>query len=276
VNAAKEYEKAFRNLVADETRLIEVFDQSGRIKKRREIVSDLVVYQSSRDAAGTAEYRDVRSVDGKAVEKRSKRALDVLTRASQSTSTKKELDLINLEGQRYDRDLGYSFYGGTARQPAVRLADRQALRIEPAGREQTDGHEVVIVDYQEAAPSRSHFNPPKFYDQNGFSSSLVRGRLWIDTATSQVRRARWEIAFVLPGQPELVPILRQESSYTESRFGILVPERVVYEFFERAKPMKGKPPSFFRSARTTCVYGTFRQFGVDTQQTIQTPASTTP
>src|SRR5215470_81708 len=97
VNAAKEYEKVFRNLVADETRLVEVFDQSGQVKKRREIASDLVVYPSSRDAAETAEYRDVRSVDGKAVEKRSKRALDVLTRASQSTSIKKELDLINRE-----------------------------------------------------------------------------------------------------------------------------------------------------------------------------------
>jgi len=273
VNAAKEYEKVFRNLVADETKLVEVFDQSGRVEKRREIVSDLVVYQSSRDAKETAEFRDVRSVDGKAVEKRSKRALDVLTRASHSNSIKKELDQINREGLRYD--LGYSFFGLTAGQPGARLADRQALRIEWAGRDQIDGHDVVVIDYQDAAPSRAH-SDTKFYERNGFSSSLNRGRLWIDAGTSQVRRARWEIAFVLPAQPEPVPILREESSYTESRFGILVPGRVVYEFFERGKQPKGQPPSFFRAARTTSTYGVFRQFGVATQQTIETPASTTP
>src|SRR5262245_24736678 len=63
-----EYVNAFRNLVAEETKTIEVFHASGEVEKRREIVSDLVVYSAARGGREVAtEYRDVRSVDGRAV-----------------------------------------------------------------------------------------------------------------------------------------------------------------------------------------------------------------
>jgi hypothetical protein len=74
---AGQYEQTFRNLTVEETKVIEEFDQSGRVKKRREIVADLHVYRPARGADEIAtEYRDVRLVDGKAVEQRGKRALD--------------------------------------------------------------------------------------------------------------------------------------------------------------------------------------------------------
>jgi hypothetical protein len=38
-----------------------------------------------------------------------------------------------------------------------------------------------------------------------------------------------------PALPEPVTILRHEATYTESRFGILVPERSVFEWYERGK-----------------------------------------
>jgi hypothetical protein len=63
-----EYLLTFRNLVAEETKLLEVFRGSGEVDKRREIVSDLLVYRASGGGKETVtEYRDVRSVDGKAV-----------------------------------------------------------------------------------------------------------------------------------------------------------------------------------------------------------------
>src|SRR5688500_366941 len=65
---AEQYARTFRNLTVEETRILEEFDESGRVKKRREIVADLVVYRPTRNGdAGGAEYRDVRLVDGKAV-----------------------------------------------------------------------------------------------------------------------------------------------------------------------------------------------------------------
>lgn len=69
---ADEWRLTFRNLVAEETKTIELFRASGSVEKRRQIVSDLVVYHSSRHGKeATTEYRDVRSVDGKAVRDRS-------------------------------------------------------------------------------------------------------------------------------------------------------------------------------------------------------------
>lgn len=39
---AAQYAQTFRNLAVEETRVIEEFDESGRIRKRREIVADVV------------------------------------------------------------------------------------------------------------------------------------------------------------------------------------------------------------------------------------------
>ena len=36
----------FRNLTAEETKVIEVFRATGEVEKRQEVVSDLLVYQS--------------------------------------------------------------------------------------------------------------------------------------------------------------------------------------------------------------------------------------
>ena len=95
---AAQYAQTFRNLTVEETRVIEEFDESGRVRKRREIVADLVVYRPARNGdAGSAEYRDVRLVDGKAVAQRGKRALDLITRAMTRASLEEELRLINRE-----------------------------------------------------------------------------------------------------------------------------------------------------------------------------------
>jgi hypothetical protein len=95
----EEYSKVFLNLVADETKVIEIFDSSGRVNKRREIVSDVLVYQSSRSSGEqTTELRDVRSVDGKPVNNRDKRILDLIRQAGKTDSVEKELARINREG----------------------------------------------------------------------------------------------------------------------------------------------------------------------------------
>jgi hypothetical protein len=290
VNTAKEYQRVFLNLVAEETKVAEVFEQSGRLKQQRTIVSDLLVYRPTRlpgsasasasssglrmafflsNSADAAEFRDVRAVDGKAVAKRSTRALELLTRASQSASRQKEVDIINRESFRYD--LGYGFTGLTINQP-VWLESRETFRVAWLGRDQIDGHEVLVFDYQEQPPSKRHFNRD-FYTRDGFTSSIMRGRVWLDAASSQLRRDRWELAGLHPVLSDPVPIVRRESAFTGSRFGILVPERGVVEFFERGKQTKNQPPTFYRAARTTFTYAAFRQFDVATEATIAAPAS---
>jgi len=269
VTTAEEYKKLFLNLTAEETRLMETFDQSARLDKRREIVSDLVVYQPPHDPDGkTTEYRDVRSVDGKPITRRSRRALELLTRASNSNSVKKELEMIDRESTRYD--LNFRLFGSTDLTSAT-LRERQKFRIEWVGWDQVNGRDVAVLDYQEVAPNRNN-RDKSIYEQFGLSASFVRGRLCLDMTTSQVRRERWEFEGIHPALPQPVTVLSREATYTESRFAILVPERVEFEFYFPAKQRKNQPPAFFRFAHGTCTYREFRQFEVATQQTIGTPA----
>ena len=127
--SSDEYEKTFRNLVAEETKTIEVYRASGEVEKRRQIVSDLLVYRSSRDGKEMAtEYRDVRSVDGKAVEKRGERALKLLRNASKADSLDKELETINHETYRYE--FTRHLRGGTIGQGGLTKRRREAFQIE--------------------------------------------------------------------------------------------------------------------------------------------------
>ncbi len=209
------------------------------------------------------------SVDGKPVKKRGQRALELLTRASQSTSIQKELDLINREGQRYD--LGFSTVGATINEiSGAELKSREKMSIDWVGSDRVGGHDVLVLDYRETKPNRDH-SDANFYMRFGFSGGIIRGRVWLDAATAQLRRDRWELVYFHPALKEPVILFRQESSYTESRFGTLVPERMVFELYAPAKPVKNQPPSWFRTARKTATFSAFRQFEVATQQTIGAP-----
>jgi hypothetical protein len=267
-NAAKEYERVFRNLVAEETKDEQLFDQSGAVKKQRKIVSDLLVYESSHDVTERTEYLDVREVDGKAVGKRGKRVVDVLSKASKASSVESELQAIHRESSRYD--LAYTLRGLTISQPSILFEKRGDLHIELVGREPIDGHDVVVLDYRDNMSNRGDFTKGWLLG-NGVTSTVIRGRMWVDPATGQLRRDRWELTGIHPAFQEPVTLIRRESVYTESRFGILVPQRVVIEFFEHAKVAKTQPPSFFRANQTTCTYGEFRRFDVATQESIETP-----
>jgi hypothetical protein len=266
--AEKEYERVFRNLVAEETKDEQLFDQSGAVKKQRKIVSDLLVYQSSHDVTERTEYLDVREVDGKPVGKRSKRVADLLSKASKASSMQAELEAIHRESSRYD--LAYTLRGLTISQPGMWFDKPGDFHVEWAGREQVDGHDFVVIDYRDNMPNRGDFDK-RWIQANGATSSVIRGRVWVDAATGQLRRDRWELTGIHPAFQEPVTLVRRESVYAESRFGILVPQRVVIDFYEHAKVANNQPPSFFKANRTTCTYGEFRRFEVATDETIGTP-----
>jgi hypothetical protein len=89
------YTARFKNLAAEETKTAEVYDQPGKLSGRRRIVSDLIVYQSQRDPAALAEYRNVREVDGVPVSGREQRVVKLFERLAKADSVGKELDRIN-------------------------------------------------------------------------------------------------------------------------------------------------------------------------------------
>jgi len=267
VRNAQAYDAAFRNLTAEETKISEEFERDGRLKQRRVTVSDLVVYQSPRDRVDTTEYRDIRSVDGKPIEKRGQRTLDLFGRVSQAASLERELQLVDRESQRYE--LHHRVVGSTVHQVISTPQARIGTTFHWTGRERLGGHDVVVIDYEQ---SRSDPVSP-YHAGMGVTAITGRGRLWVDSGTAQLRRARWELAGRHPALSEPVVLIRSEHDYADSPFGILVPERIVFEWFEAPRSSKNskQPPSFTMAARTTFTYGAFRRFEVTTQEVIAEP-----
>src|SRR5262249_52442537 len=145
---------------------------------------------------------------------------------------------------------------------------RGECRIEWAGREQIDGHDVIVFDYRDTVPNRGDFTKG-WLAGNGVTSTVMQGRLWVDATTAQLRRDRWELMGIHPALQDPVTFIRRESTYVESRFGILLPRHVVIEFFEHAKVGKNESPAFFRANRTACTYGDFRKFEVATEEKLE-------
>ena len=248
-----------------------MIDSSDRVKKRREIVSDLLVWQSSRTSEGqTAEYRDVRSVDGKPVNNRDKRILDIIRQAGKTDSVEKEIALINRESLRYDD--GCSSNNTTVHPGSIGISDH--FRVEWAGRDQIGGSEVVMIDYREVGSSIWGALMSGKYKQMGLSAVFVRGRLWLDATTTQLRQERFEVAGVHPAVSEPVTLvrLRRENTEANNSFGILTPQRIVIEAFYPPETRKNLPPAFNLVCRITLTYGRFRRFDATTQiKTIAPP-----
>jgi hypothetical protein len=271
---ADAYEKAFRNLTAEETKRIEVFKKSGAIDKQRQIVSDLIVYRSARDSSGvTIEYRDVRSVDGKAVERRGARALQLLTNAATAKNVQKELAAIAKETHRYEFNhhvMGLTIHQGNVMAMRGR---RSSFAIEWVGRDRIAGRDVVVIDYRQTGPvGKDGWNlslPREF----GEPEHVHRGRLWLDAETFQLRRQVFELLVPHPAAPDPILVLRQEAVYAQSRFGILVPERIVLDLRFHFSHPKNTPPSMALSERMTFTYGAFRRFDVATEEQIDVPVT---
>jgi hypothetical protein len=267
---ADHYQKTFRNLTVEETKVIEELDRA-RVRKRREIVADLVVYQSAREGSGTTEYRDVRSVDGKPVDRRGNRTLDLITQAANATKLEEELRLINEESQRYDQG---RYVRGFAIQQVAAGAAPDDFSFEWAGREQVNGHDTVVLNYRTATGGVMDPRSARAYEAMGITLFQVQGRLWLDSATFQLRRQQWRLTGFQVFLKQQVDLVIADGTFTDSRFGILVPERFVFSWYEMVREPRARrtaKPVFALAARTTFTYGTFRRFEVATEENLQKP-----
>jgi hypothetical protein len=268
--SAERYEQTFRDLAAEETKTIEEFDDRGAVVKRRQIVSDLIVYRSSREDAATAEYRDVQSVDGQLVGKREARALKILTDAANADSLQKELRRINDESMKYE--FGMHWVGFTTNQGGGFKSWRNLFTFEWLGEESLNGHDVVRIRYQQATPRPGSFDirlPSAFVPR----FLLVRGTLWLDRQTARVWRSEEEYTVRHRTIPTPFVWARIEKTYASSLFDINVPERIVLTRFSRYRHAKGEADALALQDRTTLTYTNFRRFGVASETEYQLPAA---
>ncbi|HEV2765999.1 MAG TPA: hypothetical protein VGV38_23640 [Pyrinomonadaceae bacterium] len=255
-----EYKERFKDLTAEETQRIEEYGDEG-LKRRREVVSDLIIYQSQMDDSFMAEYRNVRAVDGKAVAGRDRRVEQLFGRLARADSAVKELERIQRESRRYD--LRYSSYGLTLHQ-GLALEERVSpyFRFTASGRERIDGRDTVVVEYQQVAQDPEQQTKLTLPDALKGAEALYRGRLWLDPDTARLRREERELTLKHPSLPAPLTLWRFEFSYGESRFGVLTPTRIVSSAYSRGRGGPGRATELLLGGRVVFEYGAFRRFGV--------------
>lgn len=271
ITEAAKYEETFKNLTAEETKFMEAFDAAGNLRQKRTVVAELLVYQSTRDENRIAEFRNVRSVDGKPLGDYATRMADLFEYLTKAKTAKSELDKLNDEWLRHD--IGRRFWGYTITQGRLFKALGPAVRGLIVGRERLNGHETVIYAFQQLADSRATWGPDPeavLEDIAGLRNRVgvktrYRGKLWLDEETGQLWRQEVELTadYFLLAQPQVM--IRMEQDYQPSEFGILTPKTFVFSWFGYLRDRE-TAPRLALTSRTTYNYSKFTRFDVSSEE----------
>jgi hypothetical protein len=259
---ARRYTDAMRNLTAEEVRLTELFDKSGKLSQRRKTVSDLVVHTAGTDTL--SEFRSVREVDGKAIKGGESRLENLLKRLSGADSLTKELELIDLESSRYD--LGDMRMKGMALNQAWPLEEDQFRRTAQFTREGIEiisGRNTVVLRFEMPSLAESP-QTRSLVELLKPSRLFIRGRVWIDSETAEI--LRYETETMVEETPGSQPLMwdRMEFYYVPSSFGVPTPRKIVWVSNSTVSREKGKLKLSLKG-RVTADYGPFKRFGTDVQ-----------
>lgn len=231
------YGLTFKDLLATETKTFARYDREGNAKDQTTVESDFLVYQSPKNEKVSSELRNVVRVDGKAVPDSQARSEKFLGELQKASTLESELEKIQKEGARYDKTL--EVYGLTLFEAGVLdSALRPYFDFQMTGSENYDGREVYVVSYQQTRKSpfvTLNGSTPESQN-NGFdfkldvpgnlkkSDAFLRGKLWIDKETYQIRREQRELT-VQADEP--LVLLANDFVYQSSEYGILVPKQIV-------------------------------------------------
>jgi hypothetical protein len=231
------YLETFKNLLSEEKKTFEIYEKSGKIKKRKTVESTFLVYQLTKEQGRVAEFRNVTAVDGKKVPNVDDRAKDFFEKVVAADNSQKEYERIRDESSRFDED--FAINGLTLFQ-AIALSDelRGRFRFTMAGRESIGGKTVYVVLFEQirADPAITVNSPSATnnYDieiegpTNVELDARIRGKLWIDADTFNVRRELRERTIQPVGLAQPVVVAEDELEYTDSAFGILTPQTLTH------------------------------------------------
>ncbi len=269
------YQEEFKNLLGAETKTFESFDKKGKPKKQTVVESNLIVYQSAKNAEQAAEYRSVVKVDGKTVGDSERRATDLFENLANKASAEDELESIQKESLRYDKTLEIS--GFTLFQTPVLSENMQPFfDFKMDGDETIDGNAVYAISYQQKTKSpyvilNDDGEKPKgifveyTVDMPGSikePNARLRGKIWIDKQTFQIRRERRELTIQPAELAAPLVVNSTELEYRPSKnLQILTPKRIVYTDYN----VKGKDKNItaILDSKATFQYGNFTKSDVE-------------
>lgn len=234
------YKENFSNLLAEEIKTFEDFDKRGERKEMRRVESNFLVYQSAKNPEQVAEYRNVTKVDGKSVGNAEKRAEDFFREVLGTDSAEKELDKIQKESSRYDKNLDIK--GLTLNQAPI-LAEhiRKFFDFAIIKEENYDDRDVYVINYLQKNPSPyivyndDDARPDKLYLSYFLdlpkslrnSPPLLRGTLWIDKETFQVLREGRDVVVPTGNGVKPISVMEMTFEYQISDLGVVTPKKVI-------------------------------------------------
>lgn len=235
-----QYKQNFTNLLAEEIKTFDDYKKDGSIDKTRRIESNFLVYQSVKNPGAVVEYRNVTKVDGEPVNNVERRAEEFFNDVLRSDSAAKELEKIQKESTRYDKNLVIK--GFTLNQAPVLDGNiRPFLDFRLVGEDIFENREVYVIDYKQKTRSpyiifnddnqdpkglhlRYFLDLPKQFRQ---SEPFLSGRLWIDKEFFQVLGEQRNVMVRPQNGQKPFAVMETSFIYQYSDLGYLTPKKII-------------------------------------------------
>lgn len=274
--SVEEYTRTFVDLTAEEQMKIEFLTETGEVRKHRDTLSALIIYRSQSGSNTATEYRDVLSVDGKAVRDHEDRAIRLAQSLSSAKSVADELNRIRRESSRYNdqvQTVNITLMQGFP----LRMSCRHLFQFGYAGTQTLGAVATRVYDYRQVGPCdnfqyRLMSLPADF--RRGVK--MHRGRLWIDEQGRLVREERdvYARSTVFVGAEVLA--VRIVLEYGASAFGILTPKKITLVTYRPAARSSSMAIAMYPYVRVTQEYGGFSRFEVSVEQKVSEPEAKKP
>ena len=272
VEQRQAYQSVFKNLLSRETKLFEIYNKKGAVKKRRTVLSTFLVYQLAKDSNRVAEFRNIASVDGMPLKDAEGRAESLFQSVEKAESSDKEIQRIEDESQRFDQDVSVT---GLTLFQAVPLSDnlRPNFDFKIVGKDTLKGNTVYVVSYMQNKSSPYISADEKrlsgdhkltvFYDagidKEGDLGEKLSGELWIDATSFQIWREVRKFELQPAGFDRPVLLAETTFDYQKSAFGILTPKEIVHHQYQIVPAERASR----KSAKITFDYDNFTKPDVE-------------
>ncbi len=244
------YERVFSNAVAEEHYLQRILRFNGTVRRQRDLRSDMLLVQLP-GAVSWFGFRDVFEVDGKPVRDRDERLQKLFL--DEARPPVEQATALTRESARYN--IGEVVR--TVNLPTIALAflhplNQHRFDFKRLDEELIYGRLAWVVQYSEQAQ-------PTFV-QILAGDMFARGRFWLDVETGDTLRSELVLG---TSRSELLTTILVDYRQHEA-FQSWVPHSM-REIYKR--PLESRAERI----EATATYSNFRQFGVETEESVRVP-----
>jgi len=240
VRYVQEYERQFSAVVCEEQQVQRTVRSDGRERKRRELLSDLLLVKAG---DRTVSFRDVISVDGKPVRDRQERLRKLFLEAPPAAM--RQARAIADESARYN--IGFQ-----------RAVDALMVPLEILQPRSVSGFRFASADRGLMFEEFSSPSLIRYRDGQGLHDMLLRGRLAIDADSGRLLGAN------LTARNSMFETTLDVRYVEDSKVGLLVPAEMQERYLRTAQPKEDR-------LEVSSTYTNFRRFEVLVNERIELP-----